>query len=89
MDQRRMQAMSNRIARRMMGAEGERDEALENVDQAVDSLIAAIQSLYENLPHVKTDNVPQRAAIDAVQELLDEAIAPYTADLAKAMQVFE
>jgi len=80
-------AMANRVARSVIGEE--RDEALENVDQAVDAIIAALTSLEENLPLVKTDTVQQKAAIDSVQELLDEAVKPYFADAVTALQVFE
>lgn len=66
----------------------ERDEALENVDGAVDAIIAALMSLDENLPLVKTDTVPQKAAIDSIKQLLDEGVKPYFADAVKALQVF-
>ena len=84
---RNLGAMANRVARNVIGEE--RDEALENVDQAVDAIIAAFASLEENLPLVKTDSVPQKAAVDTVKELLDEAVMPYFADAVKALQVFE
>ena len=80
-------AIANRVARRVMAEE--RDEALENVDEAVDAIIAALTSLDENLPLVKTDTVPQKTAIDSVQKLLDEAVKPYLADAVMALQVFE
>lgn len=64
------------------------DEPLKNIDQALDSMVAAYQAIQENLPHVKTDNVPQRAALDNVQELVDEAIGPYLGDIVKLMRIF-
>ena len=71
-------------------AQGETDdEALSLVDQSVDLMIASIKVIEKNLPKVKADNVPQQAALDTVKELMDEAIMPYLADIAKAMQVFE
>lgn len=79
--------IANRVARKIMAEE--RDEALEQVDAAIDTIIAALTSLDENLPLVKADTVPQKAAIDGFQELLDEAVKPYFADAVKAMQVFE
>ena len=79
--------IANRVVRNIMAEE--RDEALENVDDAVDSMIAALISLDENLSKVKTDSVPQKAAIDSVQKLMDEAVKPYLADAVKALQVFE
>lgn len=79
--------IANRVARKIMA--DERDEALENVDDAVDAMIAALMSLDENLKLVKTDNVPQKAAIDSVIKLIDEAVKPYLADAVKALQVFE
>ena len=80
MDESRIKRMASKIA-----AE-ETDEPLANIDQAVDAMVAAYQTIQENLPHVKTDNVPQRAALDNVQELMDEAIGPYLADVVQLMQ---
>lgn len=64
------------------------DAALELVDQAVDTMIASVQVIEENLPKIKADNVPEKAAVDAVQDLVDTAVKPYLSDIAKAMQVF-
>ena len=64
------------------------DDPLVMVDQAVDAMIAASQIIDENLPKVKTDNVPQKAALDAIKDLVDTAIKPYLADIVKALQVF-
>lgn len=64
------------------------DDPLVMVDQAVDAMIAASQIIDENLPKVKADNVPQKAALDAVKDLIDTAIRPYLADIVKALQVF-
>lgn len=76
------------MGRRIM-ADDDHDETLANIDQALDTMIACIQSIEENLPGVQTDNVPQKAALDTFQEILDEAIKPYLADVIKAMSVFE
>lgn len=67
----------------------EEDEALMNVDQAVDAIIAAFYVLDDNLPHVKTTNVPQKAAVDNVKELLDTGVKPYMADIAQALTIFD
>jgi len=64
------------------------DDALANVDQALTSILAALQIIDENLPKVKTENVPQRAAVDAAKDLLETGVKPYLADVLKAMQVF-
>jgi len=64
------------------------DEALANVDQALDSMISAYKVIDENLPKVEAANVPQQAALDTMKELMDSAIGPYLADAVKAMQVF-
>jgi hypothetical protein len=66
----------------------EDDDPLVMVDQAVDSMIAATQIIDENLPKVKVDSVPQKAAVDAVKDLMDTAIRPYLADIVKAMGTF-
>lgn len=64
------------------------DEALANVDEAVDNIIAAITVLEENLPLVTINGVPQRAARDAIMETLETAIKPYTADIVNALETF-
>jgi hypothetical protein len=79
--------IANRVAKNIMSEE--RDDALEKVDEAVDNIIASLISLDENLPKVKTDTVPQKAAIDTVTELMNEAVKPYFADAVKALQIFE
>jgi predicted RNase H-like HicB family nuclease len=83
MDKARIAKMANKVAQNET-----EDEALANVDQAIDAMISAAQIIDTNLSKVKTENVPQKAAVDAVQDLMDTAIAPYLADIAKAMQVF-
>ena len=85
MNKERMAAMASRIAEEDLGE----DTALSMVDQAIDTMMAAAKIMDENLPKVKTDNVPQKAAIDEVRQLLDEAVAPYLADIGKAMSVFD
>jgi len=74
--------MANKIA-----AEQD-DEAYANVDQALDAMVAAYQAIMENLPHVKAENVPERAALDNVQEVMDTGVGPYLADVIKYMQIF-
>jgi len=84
MDRERIAKMTDKVAQ----AEAN-DEPLANVDQAIDVMIASVKIIEDNLPKVKTENVPQKAAVDTVKELMDEAIAPYLADIAKAMSVFD
>jgi len=86
MNMEKVAAMAERVAQ---AADSENHEAaLANVDEAVDNIIAAIKVLDENLPKVKVENVPQRAARDVIQETLDAAIKPYTADIVKALEIF-
>jgi hypothetical protein len=85
---RKINAMAGRIARRVT-AETESDVALKNIDEAVDNIIASIIAIEENLPEIKADTVSQKAALDAVKELMDEAVNPYFADVVKALQVFD
>ena len=61
----------------------EKSDALINVDSALDTLIAAITALDENLPAVKTDTNEQKIAIDRVKDLLETALVPYTADIVR------
>jgi hypothetical protein len=87
MDEERIAAMAVNVARSVVSGP-DNDEALVNVDGAVDAMIAAVTAIDENLPHVKVDGVPQQAALDTVRELMDEAIKPYLADIVKALEVF-
>lgn len=82
---RNVSAMAARVAKKAVAQE---DEALKNVDQAVDAIIASIMAIDENLPLIKADTVPQKAAIDSIKDLMNEAVKPYFADVAKALQVF-
>lgn len=84
MNENRVAKMANRIA-----ADEEEEVSLKNVDEAVDNIIAALIVLDENVPQVKTSSIPQKAAIDSVQELLDGAIKPYMADIVKALEIFD
>jgi len=77
------------VASERVAASKEDDEALANVDQAFDSILAAVKVIDENLPNIKVDNVPQQAARDAVADLMETAIKPYLADALQAMQAFE
>ena len=89
MDITRIAKMSENVAGAVRVAQSpEDDEALANVDQAFDTIISAIQVIDENLPKLKTDTVPEKAAKDAVVDLMDTAIKPYLADAVKAMQTF-
>lgn len=82
-------AMSERVARRMVSAEEDDDAALNNIDQALDAMIASIMAIEENLPLVKAETVPQKAALDSFRSLFDEAVKPYLADAVKALQPFD
>ena len=86
MERERIAAMVKNVARSVSGTDS--DQALVNVDGALDAMIAAITAMEENLPQVKADSVPEKAAVEAVQELLDEAVKPYLADIVKAMESF-
>ena len=86
MNRERIAAMAVNVARSVTAEDG--DQALMNVDGAIDAMIAAVQAMEENLSGINADTVPQKAAKEAVEELLDEAIKPYLADIVKAMEAF-
>ena len=79
--------MADRIA--ASPQEGQDSEALSRVDGAIDSIIAAMIEIEENLPKVEVTGVPQRAARDVMEKILNEALKPYMVDMARAIQVFE
>lgn len=82
MDKQRIAAMADRIAQK------ENDDPLVQVDMAVDALIAAIETISEQLPKVQTDNAEQKEAVEKVTDLMETAVAPYTLDIVKALDVF-
>lgn len=84
---RGFKAMSERVARRIVAEED--DDAMNNIDQALDAMIASLMAIDENLPMVKAETVPQKASLDTFKGLLDEGVKPYLADAVKALQPFE
>jgi hypothetical protein len=81
MDNKKVIRMANKIA--------ENDEPLIKVDQAINSIISSIYVLDENLPLVATKDAKEKQAINKIKDLMDSAIAPYMADIAKAYLIFE
>ncbi len=65
------------------------EQALINVDEALDLMIVAIQALEENLKDVATETDKEKSAINKIQDLMDSALAPYLSDILKEMQVFD
>lgn len=61
-------------------------DALIECDKAIDIAIAAYETLKENLPQVKAQNVPQRAALDNAIEALESGVGPYLADIVKYIE---
>jgi hypothetical protein len=93
MDKERIAKMADNIADEVVlnepvVAQADDDDALVLIDQALDSMIAAAQIIDENLPKVKTEGVPQKAAVDAIKDTMDTGVKPYIADVVKAMSVF-
>lgn len=84
--QERIAKMTDNVAQSQSITAAEDDAALAMVDQAFDSMIAAIAIIEENLPNVKTETVPQAAAKAAITDLMDTAIAPYTVDAVRALE---
>ena len=64
------------------------DTAMSNCDQAFDTMVAAIFVINDNLPLIKTSGVPEKAAVDAIKDLMDNAVSPYLADALKAWHIF-
>lgn len=77
----------NVVASELVAAESD-DVALANVDQALDLLVSAINVIDENLPLIKAEGVPEKAAKAAIKDIMDNAMKPYLADMLKAIEVF-
>lgn len=82
----RRAAMAQRIAAEETFSS---DEALSNLDQAVDTIIGAIGVIDQMIPFVKPETDKEREAVDKVKDLVDTAIAPYMSDIAKAMDALD
>ena len=90
MSKERIAKMTEKIvAEKRVTTSPEDDEALLNVDQAFDAILAAVNVIDDNLPNVKANTVPEKAARDAIADLMETAIKPYFADMLKAMQTFD
>ena len=104
MNSERIAKMTENIVAEVMGEENpqpslpnlrtepispDEDVALANTDQAIDAMIAALMVLDDNLPNIKTDSIPERAACDAAIDLLETGVKPYFADMIKALQVLK
>ena len=81
MDNKKVMKMANKIAAT--------DDPLVSVDQAINSIIESIYTLDENLSKIEANSPEEKAAVDKIQNLLDTAIAPYMADIAKEYLTFE
>lgn len=81
----------NKIAERIAAEDdvSDGDKAIANVDQAIDVIIAALATIDENLPLVKSESVPQQAALDNAREALEQGVKPYFADFVKDMSFFD
>jgi len=73
---------------RTSSEDNDEDISLVNVDQALDTVLASFAVIRDNLPRIKVHGVPEKAAIDAIQDLFETALEPYLSDVLKAMQTF-
>ncbi len=81
MDNKKVMKMANKIA--------EADDPLVSVDQAINSIVESIYVMDKNLSKIKANSPEEKAAVGKIQNLLDTAIAPYMADIAKEYLTFE
>ena len=81
----RVAKMADRIAKDDMT---DSEQAVFNIDAAVDSMIAALITIEENLSAVEAENESEKKALSEIKDLLETALTPYTSDLAKVMQEF-
>jgi len=82
MDLKRIAKMTDKVAESVK-------DPLVVLDSAVDSLVASIQEMSEVLPLVKSLTPQQKSAIDKVQDIIDTALSPYTADIIEVLEIFE
>jgi len=83
MDDQGINHMANRLA-----AEEVSDPNLEEVDQAIDAILTAIQVIEETLPKVAATTPEEEAAKKKIADTFETAINPYFADVLAAMEVF-
>jgi len=84
MNEKRIEKMADRIAADV----APEDVAIENVEQAIDSIIDSLLKIEDNLPKIKPENDAQKKALEKSNDLLETALAPYTSNLVKLMDVF-
>ena len=87
MDEKRFAKMTNQVIKEagLHTAEMD-DEALSYVDQSFDVILSALKVIDDNLKKIKTNTIPEKAAVDAIDDLLETAVKPYLADVLKAFQ---
>lgn len=67
------------------------EKALVQIDMGIDSMIAGIKNLQEGLDALKKVDLDpkERAVADKIRDLLETAVAPYTADIVKELDSLE
>jgi hypothetical protein len=67
----------------------ESDFNSEGMDVCIDNMFDYIDKLNFFVGQLEPSNVPQTAARDKMQEILDRALKPYMAEFAQCSDVFE
>lgn len=84
MNKERMAKMAERIAEDVKQTPEEK--ASENIDESLDVMVAAVQTIEENMEFIKPESVPRKAALDSAKDVLDTGVKPYLADLIKLLE---
>jgi len=76
--------IANKIAADETGA-----DPYMQIDEQLDVIISAIMTIGKQLESIRPETIEEKAKINQIKELLNDGVAPYTADIAKIMDSFE
>jgi hypothetical protein len=76
--------IANKIASDETGA-----DPYMQIDEQLDVIISSIMIIGKQLDAVRPETVEEKAKVEQMKELLNDGVAPYTADIAKIMDSFE
>ena len=65
------------------------DESLVALDNAVDKMLMAMREISDMLPTVNAETPAETTAKAKMQDILDTALMPYSADFVEALTTFE
>ncbi len=85
MENKGMDTMINKIA----ADNGAEDIALQSVNKAIDDILDAVDIISKTVPTIQTNNMEEAEAKAKIIDTIDNAVAPYMADVIETFEIFE